>query len=325
VADDKTFPTLTELFLKTPLYEAVNLSNPTADFRRRETLERVDAELARARIAQAAVLDSDLGTPSPPETKEARSHRIAAINLESVRDYSGPLDAYCLGCGAPSIFTHTRSRSGASHMADNSVFNSAHFSKDFSCTRQSSHRLHFNFSHDGKEQTITKIGQLPSLADLSLPDAQRYRRILGEARYKEFAKAIGLAAHGIGIGSFVYLRRIFERLIDDAREAAKTDEHWNDADYPLRIEDRIKALRAYLPDFLVENRGLYSILSVGLHELTEDDCLAYFPVVKNGIELILDEKIVEQERAAKIKASQSAIGALTGKLRKESASPPDKS
>ena len=41
-----------------------------------------------------------------------------------------------------------------------------------------------------------------------------------ERDLKELRKAIGLHAQGIGVGAFVYVRRIFERLIDKAKELA---------------------------------------------------------------------------------------------------------
>ena len=40
---------------------------------------------------------------------------------------------------------------------------------------------------------------------------------------REFTKAIGLAANGVGIGSFVYLRRIFENLVFQAFDEAKKE------------------------------------------------------------------------------------------------------
>jgi len=59
-------------------------------------------------------------------------------------------------------------------------------------------------------------------------------------------------------------------------------------------------LKAELPEFLVENRKLYGILSKGIHSLTEEECLEYFDVVKAGIELILDEKVDHLKKQRKI-------------------------
>jgi hypothetical protein len=40
--------------------------------------------------------------------------------------------------------------------------------------------------------------------------------------YREFGKAVGLGAHGVGIGAVVYLRRIIESLIEEAHQTAKS-------------------------------------------------------------------------------------------------------
>ncbi|MBU2577534.1 hypothetical protein KKA69_01750, partial [Patescibacteria group bacterium] len=70
-----------------------------------------------------------------------------------------------------------------------------------------------------------------------------------------------------------------------------------------RMEEKIEALKKYLPSQLVSMRGIYSILSKGLHELTEEQCLKYFPALKLSIELILEQKI---DMKAKQKKDQEA-------------------
>ena len=62
---------------------------------------------------------------------------------------------------------------------------------------------------------MKKIGQYPSVADLSFPELKDYRKVMSKDDDKELKRAIGLHASGIGIGSFVYLRRIFERIRQD--------------------------------------------------------------------------------------------------------------
>jgi len=42
----------------------------------------------------------------------------------------------------------------------------------------------------------------------------------------EFRESIGLAAHSVGIGSFVYLRRILKGLIEEAHTEAKSLNHY---------------------------------------------------------------------------------------------------
>jgi hypothetical protein len=103
----------------------------------------------------------------------------------------------------------------------------------------------------------------------------------------------------------VYLRRIFESLIEEARNEGAKDSSWDDEEFTKsRMDEKILLLQDKLPSFLVENRGLYSILSKGIHSLTEEECLEYFNPVKVAIELILDEKIEQEQKRSKIEAAK---------------------
>jgi hypothetical protein len=165
--------------------------------------------------------------------------------------------------------------------------------------------------------TIQKIGQLPSLADLGSGSLDKYRKALGQDLYAELHRAVGLCAHGVGVGSFVYLRRVFESLLEGAHRIAQQDPGWDEGAYQRqRVEERILALQHHLPLFLVENRGLYRILSKGIHELAEEECLAHFPVVRSGIELILDDVLARQQREEKLRGAREAIARLNGELKK---------
>lgn len=46
-------------------------------------------------------------------------------------------------------------------------------------------------------------------------------------------------------------------------------------------------LEGYLPEVLIKNTTIYGILSKGIHELSEEECVKYFPVVKECIYQIL--------------------------------------
>ena len=187
------------------------------------------------------------------------------------------------------------------------------FVVDFHCTREHSHRLFFSFLV--KQSQLIKIGQYPSLADLQIPAIQKYRNVLSKEKYRELSRAIGLNANGVGVGSFVYLRRIFEDQLEAARSLASSESNWDDAKYKSsRVDEKILLLKNYLPEFLVTNRKLYGILSKGLHELSEADCNTYFNTVKLGIELILNEKIRRREEEAKIKEVSEELDRISSKL-----------
>ena len=77
---------------------------------------------------------------------------------------------------------------------------------------------------------------------------------------------------------------------------------WEDPDYAKkRMEEKVKSLRDFLPESLVEMRVIWRVASKGVHELSEQECLKYFKSLRNGIELILDEKITKREAERKKK------------------------
>lgn len=229
----------------------------------------------------------------------------------AIEHFKGPLDLYCPECGRHSVFTLARE----AKYEDRSHFTNYIFSLGFHCSRDASHRSMFIFhAHKG---VLQKIGQTPSLADISLPDLRKYRPVLGDERFRELTRGVGLATHGVGVGAFVYLRRIFEWLIESASVVASAEEGWDDEAYiRSRMDEKIRLLEKHLPEFLVKNRSLYGILSVGVHTLTEAECLAAFPAVRLAIELILDEALEDHERTSKLKAAAKSLEALKESLAK---------
>jgi hypothetical protein len=167
------------------------------------------------------------------------------------------------------------------------------------------------------ENQIQKIGQFPSVADFHISEVKQYSKLLNNDRLREFTRAIGLAANGVGIGSFVYLRRIFESLINDAYLLAKSEGSVNEEEFKkARMDEKISLLAHHLPVFLFENRTMYSILSLGIHQLNEKDCLAHFDTLRVGIEIILDEKLDELRKKEKVEAAKQKLSALRGQLGK---------
>lgn len=164
---------------------------------------------------------------------------------------------------------------------------------------------------------IIKIGQFPTVADFHIGEIKQYAKLISQEKLKEFTRAVGLAANGVGIGSFVYLRRIFEYLISMAYEKAKDEGAVTEVDFQkARMDEKIEQLKLYLPPFLVENRTMYSILSLGVHELDENTCLAHFDTLRVGIEIILDEQLDELKKKEKIETAKKKLSELKGQIKK---------
>ena len=176
--------------------------------------------------------------------------------------------------------------------------------------------LTINVFHNNSNNFLIKVGQYPSVADIHLGQVKQYNKVL-DGSLSEFTKAIKLAANGVGIGSFVYLRRIFENLVFDAFKEAKNDNAIDEGRFNgLRMDEKIKSLNGYLPSFIVENHEIYGILSKGIHELTEEECLAYFDCMRQSIELILDEKLELLAKKKKQDEVKKTISSIASKLKK---------
>lgn len=170
--------------------------------------------------------------------------------------------------------------------------------------------------HDFGNSMVIKVGQYPSVADIHIGKVKQYDKVLDKTILREFTKAIGLAANGVGIGSFVYLRRIFENLVFDAFNEAKNDNAVDKGQFnSLRMDEKIKSLNGYLPSFIVENNSIYGILSKGVHELTEEECLAYFDCMRQSIELILDERLEQLEKKKKEAEVKKTLSSIAGKIK----------
>jgi hypothetical protein len=177
------------------------------------------------------------------------------------------------------------------------------FIRKFNCPRKpydSAHSHVFIFRVIGT--TLIKVGQHPTLADLSKEDLKKYRKLNNEI-YSELNRAVGLSTHGIGIGSFVYLRRIIEKHIVYPKITELITEGKIDKEQVSKYDfkEKIKLAKSKLPDFLVENGKIYSILSKGIHELDEEECKGYFPILRTAIEIVLDEQIEKNEKVKKNK------------------------
>jgi hypothetical protein len=155
---------------------------------------------------------------------------------------------------------------------------------------------------------VEKCGQFPSYATIEQGSVKSLRKLIPGDDGAELARAIGLASHGVGIGSFVYVRRIFERVIKRKFDELQTTEGWPpEALDGKRMDQRIQLMKDHLPDFLVRNNKLYGILSLGIHELNEEDCLSFFPIAYSSIKFILDEDRRKREEKNERIEIESAI------------------
>ncbi|MEO8331341.1 MAG: hypothetical protein ABI479_02835 [Gallionella sp.] len=248
--------------------------------------------------------------------------------VKAILNYKKTFDVFCPGCKqsatfGPVVSAETEVLNSRETVLVNrmkigdttpplSVWHLNSFSKQIICTRNH-HHVDFHFVM--KDKTLIKIGQYPSLADIVIGDVSQFEKALGENRLHELNKAIGLAAHGVGIGSYVYLRRVFESLIEEAHSKATNINGWSEEIYEKsRMKEKVQLLRDYLPEFIVQHPEMYSILSLGVHELTEDECLKYFEALKSAILVIAEDRLHKIQQEKRLKIASQAISDIAGSL-----------
>jgi len=154
---------------------------------------------------------------------------------------------------------------------------------------------------------LIKIGQLPSMADISFGELKRIDKGLEPGDRKELGTALGLFAHDAAAGAFVYLRRVFERMIHRAHQRRGEPVEGFDQ---KRMDEKIEAIKDALPERVVTNRKVFSVLSQGVHELTDDQCKALFPLVKAVIFQMLEQEEHQRRKVAAEKETEAALQAV---------------
>lgn len=212
-----------------------------------------------------------------------------AIKLDEIESSfaEGSVDGYNAISGFDTTYDITTNSLGIHYYTNYNYF----FLVTLTCKRNDRDKLRFFIYQNGG--FVVKLGQYPSLADIQFAEiGKKYDNVLSKDALFEFKRGIGLAAHGVGAGSFIYLRRIFEKLIDETFQNNKSFLGIAKEEFIYKkMEDKVQLLKDYLPSQLIEMKSVYSILSKGVHELSENECLTYFEPLKLSIELILDQKI----------------------------------
>lgn len=216
-------------------------------------------------------------------------------------------DTYCIGCRDRSTF-----RVQVGNVAQRSIISRPGqtiippgvFATHAVCQRKH-HVYSYIFKKEGGQ--IIKIGQSPSMADISFGELRSIDKSLDPIDRRELGKALGLFAHNTALGAYVYLRRVFERMIVRAHERQSAAGHPIEGFATMRMDDRISALAEELPQEVVENSAIFSVLSIGIHELTEEQCAKHFPVMKAVLFQMLEAEEHKRKAALAAKATKAAL------------------
>lgn len=182
-----------------------------------------------------------------------------------------------------------------------------YFSREYKCAYNDSHSLVVDCKliKDGNELAIMKIGQYPSIADLQFPEFKKYKSIFAYNDYMELKKALVLFSSGNGVGAFLYLRRVFENLVEEIHQEHNKDIGWDEVAYEkLHFNEKVKRLEKLDENVIPKGFNnfktkIYDILGKGIHEYNETECLELFNPMKFCIEEILEHRYNEKQRRMK--------------------------
>lgn len=263
--------------------------------------------------------------------------------IQALRLHRGKFDAYCPGCAKHTTWTavvsseleqRARLENAASPLSSSSrssgptVHNwQGEFKLHIFCARDGRHHGDFYFDTlgpspfdyvkfkigEGKDlgpTLLVKVGQYPSLTDFQLGDLTEFEDGMSKQQRREFVRATNSAAHGFNVAACVYFRRVFESVLVEARDEYMAQHglaEWQEFK-DARTDERIGLLRDNLPKFMSEHPQLYRVLSLGIHELTEEQCAAELPMLRKAIELIMRDRVTaarqkrEREEVSKLVA-----------------------
>lgn len=137
-------------------------------------------------------------------------------------------------------------------------------------------------------------------------DIQQFKKmkLLNEEDLKELNNANKCKKLGMNIASFVYMRRIFENMLQRIYEAHQSEVTIKDDSKKftdLFVKDKVKLLKPYLPILMNEEVSsdkyikLYKLLSEGIHKLNEDICESLYNIIKELLLMILEKEMQEKK------------------------------
>lgn len=155
-----------------------------------------------------------------------------------------------------------------------------------------------------KGNTVTKIGQYPSFSKSEVQNLRKYKNLISKY-YPELTRSVNAYSQGMGVAAFVYLRRILEYLVESKYNG---DASWK---FIEKLKEVEKTEEIIPEELSAVKEEIYSVLSKGIHEYEEDECMELYLAVKYVIERMLD---IELERKSRLSKANEAMKAIKSKL-----------
>lgn len=182
----------------------------------------------------------------------------------------------------------------------------------FSCTNNANHNYIMLISiefNDGKF-VVRKVGQNPSMLTVKGFEFDKHRKFLEKIdAYDDYKKADFSYADHFYAGAYTYLRRIFEKMINYYLGNSKLEDN--------HMDTKIKAVKdKFDPRINHLLKQLYDILSVSIHELSEEQSKEYYEYLKAIIDIQLEYIKTEADKDQQSKSLSSVLSKITNLVKK---------
>lgn len=179
------------------------------------------------------------------------------------------------------------------------------------CTNDNKHKYYMMISIELKDKKfiVRKIGQNPSMLTEKGFDFDKYKKILENLNaYEDYKKADLSNADHFYVGAYAYLRRIFEKMIRYyLKDKSIPDDH---------MDTKIEAVKEeFDPRIRSLLKNLYGILSIGIHELDEEQSKEYYEYLKTIIDMQLEYMNTEEEKNKQSKELEGIISKITNLIK----------
>lgn len=180
------------------------------------------------------------------------------------------------------------------------------------CTNNCHHNYMLFISIELKEGSfiVRKIGQNPSMLSVKGFEFDKYKKQLkGINAYDDYKKADLSYADHFFVGAFAYLRRIFEKMVNQyIYGVALTDNH---------MDTKIQAAKhKFDPRIHDTLTNLYGILSKSIHELDEEESKEYYTYLKAVVDIQLEYIKTEEEKEKQTQDLSSILNTIASKFKK---------
>ncbi|AIS32365.1 hypothetical protein BRM9_1551 [Methanobacterium formicicum] len=196
----------------------------------------------------------------------------------------------------------------------------------YECVGCGEYHQYFVIKISDNKDYVMKVGQFPPW---KINVKKELRPFLGK-HLDTYQNGLVCESQGYGIGAYAYYRRIVEEIIDELLEGIsdlieddKKEAYIDVLEQTKKsrvAKDKIEIVKDLLPSILRPNGMnplslLHSILSEGIHSLSEDECLERAGDVRNILEFLIKEIIRHQDTSKEFTKSMESL--LSKKFKKK--------